>query len=320
MLDTKTSFEPKAATRGQRITRLPLNAHAHLLSPAEEWEKPPAQLEIPLSGDELVVNHLRDPGNDTREMQLNVPSDHHRLWTCLRPSRFTCFSNGRKFNDGKTVPGMIHISQPNTSLRIITHGPAEHLYVSVPSQYLLELREHHKGVTPVEEIALRTQRLDYDDKLASLCNALAQESRSKAPIGKLYADGLGVAIVARLLSDYSSHSFHFPLNSQALSRSRLNRVREYIASNLSQNISLADLASVAGLSRMHFAGQFRKSVRMQPHEYVLQQRIESAKALLRHTNRPLLEIALSVGFKTQSHFTTVFKRLVGQTPGLWRSL
>jgi AraC family transcriptional regulator len=75
---------------------------------------------------------------------------------------------------------------------------------------------------------------------------------------------------------------------------------------------------VAGLSRMHFAAQFRAATGYRPHEYLLYQRIESAKSMLSGTDMPLAQVALSVGFQAQPHFSTVFKRITGESPARWR--
>jgi AraC family transcriptional regulator len=70
---------------------------------------------------------------------------------------------------------------------------------------------------------------------------------------------------------------------------------------------------------MHFAAQFRAAVGMRPHQYLLKRRIERAEALLKQAEISLVEVALTVGFQTQAHFTTVFKRFAGDTPYQWRS-
>jgi len=70
---------------------------------------------------------------------------------------------------------------------------------------------------------------------------------------------------------------------------------------------------------MHFAAQFRTAVGMRPHEYLLKRRIERAEELLKQARVSLVEVALTVGFQTQAHFTTVFKRFAGDTPYQWRS-
>ena len=104
----------------------------------------------------------------------------------------------------------------------------------------------------------------------------------------------------------------------ALLKWRLQRVQDHIDANIAEPISLAELAAAAGLSRMHFAAQFRAATGCSPHEYLLQQRIECAKAMLSSAGVSLAETALNVGFQTQSHFSTVFKRLTGETPARWQ--
>jgi AraC-like DNA-binding protein len=104
----------------------------------------------------------------------------------------------------------------------------------------------------------------------------------------------------------------------ALPKWRLRRVEQYIAEHFDRCISLSELANVAGLSRMHFAAQFRAATGYRPREYLLHHRVEHAKILLATTAQPLAEIALAVGFSTQPHFSTVFKRISGQSPARWR--
>ena len=99
---------------------------------------------------------------------------------------------------------------------------------------------------------------------------------------------------------------------------RLQRVHDYVYAHLSQPITLHDMAAAAGLSPMHFAAQFRAATGYRPHHYLLLCRMEHAKQLMNEKPRSMLDIALDVGFHTQAHFTTVFKRLTGKTPSQWR--
>ncbi|HEY9214868.1 MAG TPA: AraC family transcriptional regulator [Ancylobacter sp.] len=104
----------------------------------------------------------------------------------------------------------------------------------------------------------------------------------------------------------------------ALPKWRLKRVVEYVNINIAERISLANMAGAAGLSRMHFAAQFRIATGMRPHDFLLRCRIETAQELLSQTDQRVIDIALAVGFQTQAHFTTVFRRLTGDTPRHWR--
>jgi AraC-like DNA-binding protein len=99
---------------------------------------------------------------------------------------------------------------------------------------------------------------------------------------------------------------------------RLKRVMAYIEANLEETISLAALANAAGLSPTYFAAQFKASTGLRPHDYVMRRRIESAQRQLLDPRLSVIEIAMSVGFQTQAHFTTTFKRIVGETPCRWR--
>ncbi|WP_426409780.1 helix-turn-helix domain-containing protein [Bradyrhizobium ganzhouense] len=107
-------------------------------------------------------------------------------------------------------------------------------------------------------------------------------------------------------------------HAQGLQKWRLKRVVDYIDASMSSKMTSRDLAAVAGLSRMHFASQFRAATGLCPHEFLLQRRIRRAAELMRDTTMPIMEIALAVGFQTQAHFTTVFKRFTGCTPRNWR--
>lgn len=105
---------------------------------------------------------------------------------------------------------------------------------------------------------------------------------------------------------------------RALPKWRLLRVLDYIDANVSKAITLPDLSAAAGMSRMYFARQFRAATGHRPHDFVLRKRIEHAQRLLMNTSQALVEVALNAGFQTQAHFTTVFRKIVGDTPHRWR--
>ena len=99
---------------------------------------------------------------------------------------------------------------------------------------------------------------------------------------------------------------------------RFARVKQYIELHIGEPIRLHDLAKAAGLSRMHFAAQFREYAGVSPCEFVRMQRIRRAQDLLGDPRNTVIDVALSVGFLSQAHFTTVFHRFVGDTPNCWR--
>jgi AraC-like DNA-binding protein len=83
-------------------------------------------------------------------------------------------------------------------------------------------------------------------------------------------------------------------------------------------LTVDDLAAAAGLSRAHFSREFRRAFGEPPHVYLLTRRLERAAALLRSTDRPVVEICLSVGLTSVGSFTTSFTRTYGESPTAYR--
>ena len=98
------------------------------------------------------------------------------------------------------------------------------------------------------------------------------------------------------------------------------RAKEIIEANLTGEVPLAQLARECGLSTAHFSRAFKDTTGIPPHQWMLHRRIESAMRLLRSQQLSLPEVALACGFADQSHFTRVFTKLSGTSPGAWRRL
>jgi AraC-like DNA-binding protein len=174
----------------------------------------------------------------------------------------------------------------------------------------------------VGEVTLNPRSSD-DFVMERLSDALAAAESSDDPNSAICADALRLAILTRQFSRRAGATSPVEIpcgrNIRSLQKWRLKRVMQYIDDNLEAKVTLQHLAAVAGLSRMHFAAQFRAAVGMRPHDYLLKRRIERAQELLQRADTSLVDVALTVGFQTQAHFTTVFKRFAGDTPYQWRS-
>jgi AraC family transcriptional regulator len=99
---------------------------------------------------------------------------------------------------------------------------------------------------------------------------------------------------------------------------QLKRVSDYIEANLGSTIRGADLARIAQLSVSYFPRAFRRSVGYSPHAYVLRQRMRRAQDIMLSSGHPLSRIALECGMGDHSHFSRVFRKLVGTNPWAWR--
>jgi AraC-like DNA-binding protein len=165
-----------------------------------------------------------------------------------------------------------------------------------------------------------------DPVVQRLSDALAATEAADDRYSGICADALRLAILTRQFSRLSGldrsciAEQRGGRNAKSLQKWRLKRVLQYVDDRSAARITLQELATVAGLSRMHFAAQFRAATGMRPHQYLLKQRIERAKELLKQAEISLVDVALTVGFQTQAHFTTVFKRFAGDTPYQWRSV
>ncbi|HTG58300.1 MAG TPA: AraC family transcriptional regulator [Terriglobia bacterium] len=165
------------------------------------------------------------------------------------------------------------------------------------------------------ELAVVDRFLFRDREMEVICHRLYQAVSLGGMADRLYVESLvtQLAVLIRRRHSTASAALRIPPSS-GLTRSQARRVLDYIESHLSRHLTLGELARIAGLSLHHFARMFKRTVGMAPHRYVLERRLERAKGMLRSTGTSLVEISLSTGFSSQSHFTSTFRRLVGPTP------
>ena len=164
-------------------------------------------------------------------------------------------------------------------------------------------------------------RLPARDPIHALASALNSPAPADRAVRQLYAESMALMLAARILSDRSQRAASRRGTGVApLPKWRLKKVADFVEAHLAEAITLADLARTAGLTPMYFAAQFRAAKQMRLHDYILSRRVERAQNRLADTPDRLVDIALDVGFQTQAHFTTVFKRFAGTTPHRWREI
>jgi AraC family transcriptional regulator len=215
---------------------------------------------------------------------------------------------------GEAVDGMLHASRPNQSVRTKWHSQGEELALTVPHDYWRDrVTDHMRAV-----LAAGKPRRYGDAVLLQLVNMLMQSAPDdlQAPFTVPLIDTMLARLI--VLSGRNKASIPNEKHRNALPAFRLQRVADYVRQHLCEPITLADMANAANMSPMHFAALFRSATGQRPHHYLLERRILHAKELMTTTALPLCDIALSAGFSTQSHFSTVFKQFAGTTPKQWR--
>jgi AraC family transcriptional regulator len=158
-----------------------------------------------------------------------------------------------------------------------------------------------------------------DHVCTHLLHVLTEEARVPMHAAqKLLVESVASALALRLLAQFTSTpAAATPPVAGELTARRFARVRDYIEHNLGDAITLEDLARVAGVSRFHFARQFRARTGESPMGYLLRTRVERAKALLRDSRTRVIDISAELGFADQSHFARTFRRLVGMPPSVY---
>lgn len=157
-----------------------------------------------------------------------------------------------------------------------------------------------------------------DPVMRALSAALLPAFDNPDSASRLFLDHATLAVATHLAQTYGGLSARGQPIRGGLSHHNERRAKEIMAANLGGEISLAMLAQECGLSTRHFARAFRQSVGVAPHHWLVVRRTEVAKDLLRNSSLPLSDVALACGFADQSHFTRVFTRIIGISPGAWR--
>jgi AraC family transcriptional regulator len=156
--------------------------------------------------------------------------------------------------------------------------------------------------------------------LRAAMGAVDAELVARGPGGPLAAESLANVVAVQLIRHILTPRLPEGGRDGTLPRGRLRAVVEYIEEHLDGCPTLAQLAAVVGLNPYHFARQFKAATGLPPHQYVILRRVERAKQLLQAgTHLSLAEVALSAGFSDQSQLSHHFKRLVGVTPGRFRT-
>lgn len=245
--------------------------------------------------------------------------DEHTIYLSLTPCpvRVLQIQGGKSYTAlyGK---GDISLMPANTRVFARWDGDDNYLRIRIPSRLIQSIAKETIDTNP-EELELLTKFRTRDPQIKTIAMMLFSELKQENLGGKLYIESLTNLLAVHLLRKYSASKPGIASEEGGLSEHQRLEVLDYINEHLNQDIRLADLAKLLGISQFHFSRLFKQSVGTAPYQYLLQQRIERAKQLLKKTDRSIVEIAFLCGFNSHSHLSQQFRQFTGVTPKAYRA-
>lgn len=243
-----------------------------------------------------------------------IPADSHLQILCL-------LDGDPPIIKGRDMPydpaRYIAIAMPGVPIEV--HCPS----TALVCQVLIEpkaLLSSGRRVEFLEDRSLPERRLlcVQDPFAVQYLTATIYHNRSLFETSGAFRDSFTELVCMHLLHTHGSEGDHHNPEADILRPAMMDRLDRYLDSNLERKIATEDMASLTGLSMFYFSRKFKLTTGLSPYEYVLVRRVQRARSLLLSSDHSIAEIALETGFSSQSHFTTVFKQVLGQTPGKFR--
>ena len=288
---------------GQHEPEFPHGAHA--FHHERKWRR--LERSDGAATEDITISRWTCAQAAVRHEEAITPPDQYFFSIALKTTRLKLTRGNQIVFDGIMPAGTLYVGAPSKQLSAQFHAPCDFLHFHVSANCFPSPQSGTESPTAEDLNDLVLLRDPFADQLAK---ALTEHGNS--------ADREFARCIGQTLAMHVARRELPRTKVNTLPKWRLRRVEEYVKTHFDRCISLSDLAKVAGLSRMHFAAQFRAATGYRPREYLLHQRIEHAKSLLSNTETPLAEVALAAGFCTQAHFSTVFKRITSDTPARWR--
>jgi AraC-like DNA-binding protein len=236
----------------------------------------------------------------------------------LRPVAVDMWIAGKRRPATTKTPG-------TTFLFDLSDNPVAEIYSSFDnirfyiSQASLDELAFDQGIRRTKGLAAPS--LGFDDRVMyGLANALLGQVERASERSALFIDHVALAFFAHVMGTYGNAPVPDDSTPGALSPWQIRRVLDFLAAHLTDDPTVAELARECGLSSGYFARAFRQTTGVTPHQWLIRKRVERARGLMLGNGLGLADIAVVCGFVDQSHFTRVFAKLEGETPGRWRQL
>ncbi|MEO0771053.1 MAG: AraC family transcriptional regulator [Cyanobacteria bacterium J06649_4] len=225
--------------------------------------------------------------------------------------------------DGKTFTGLYQrgemlVTPANMPLFARWEGEEDTLHIRLTDEFVRNVARE-TVVGDCDRITLKPEFHARNPQIESISTMLLNELQQGSLSNRLYIDSLSNILAVNLLRQHATTRPYLPTYEGGLPSRQLSQLLDYIDAHIDQEIKLADLAQLLDMSQFHFSRLFKQSLGVSPYQYLLQQRVERAKQLLKNTDRLITDIALICGFNSHSHLSKQFKQLTGMTPKAYRA-
>ncbi|UPJ54083.1 helix-turn-helix transcriptional regulator [Bradyrhizobium sp. 200] len=221
---------------------------------------------------------------------------------------------GKSVATGTARSGVVTIIPAGSSSRWDIPGPVNVVQLYLPRKTLE--RVAGEADTSLGDLLERT---GHPDPITSrLLMSAADVLEGSAALDALFRQQLTDLLATRLLAAHTGSPTTMQPVMGGLSPTALRRAIERLRSDSDADVSLAALASDAGLSRFHFCRAFKESTGLSPHAWLRQYRLEQAMNMLRDTDASVVSVAAALGYSSQTAFAAAFRKLTGETPSDWR--
>lgn len=211
--------------------------------------------------------------------------------------------------------GNITIVPANISHQVCWDREADFTLLSLEPAHIAQIADESVDIDRTELIPHFTK---FDPLIYQIGRSLKAELKSGGLGSRLFVDSLVTALAIHLLRNYAVRQQPLRNYTHGLPKYLLESALDYINTYLGEDLSLEAIAAEVGMSQYYFCRLFKQSIGLAPYQYVIQQRVERAKRLLKQPELSISDIALQCGFASQGHLNLHFKRLVGVTPRHFR--
>jgi AraC family transcriptional regulator len=223
--------------------------------------------------------------------------------------------SGKSVAIGTARSGVVTIIPAGSSARWDIPGPVNVVQLYLPQTTLERVAGEANTTAPGDLL----ERTGHADPVTSrLLMSASDVLEGSAALDALFRQQLTDLLATRLLAAHSGAPAAAQPAMGGLSPAALRGAIERLRSDSDADVSLAALASDAGLSRFHFCRAFKESTGLSPHAWLRQHRLEQAMNMLRDTDASIVSVAAALGYSTQTAFAAAFRKLTGETPSDWR--